>query len=89
MSTTDKMPLAAVGMIAAHLFLERIKIDQMLPRDLARKAYGYPDERTYGEKYAEAAAADAWMIAAAVQNLNPQTVHNRTPRDHIRTLEQV
>ena len=69
-----KMPLSAVGMIAAHLFLERIKVEDVLPRDLQRVCYGktLPGGKkiTYGDLYAHEAAVAAWTIADAVEEVS-------------------
>jgi hypothetical protein len=67
-----KMPLSAVGMIAAHLFLERVKVEQALPRDLDRTCYGCAIKgSTYGDLYAMQAAETAWKIAKAVEDSQP------------------
>ena len=67
-----RMPLSAVGMIAAHLFLERVKTENALPRDLERICYGCAVRgATYGDLYAEQAARAAWRIAAAVEATAP------------------
>ena len=68
----NKMPLSAVGMIAAHLFLERIKTEDLLPRDLERICYGCAIKGgTYMDIYAQQAATAAWKIAAAVEEMAP------------------
>lgn len=65
-----KMPLSAVGMIAAHLYLEKVEASDMLPRDLKRLGYG--TKQTFGELIADEAARDAWMIAAAVETIGQE-----------------
>ena len=72
MNRPAKMPLSAVGMIAAHLFLERVKTENALPRDLDRICYGCAIKgATYGDLYADQAAKAAWRIAAAVEVAAP------------------
>jgi hypothetical protein len=72
MKQAPKMPLSAVGMIAAHLFLERVKTENALPRDLDRICYGCAVRgSTYGDLYADQAAQAAWRIAAAVEAATP------------------
>ena len=66
MTQPAKMPLSAVGMIAAHLYLERMKQDDIIPRDLARMKYG-TDGRTYGDGLRFEIAMEAWKIADAVE----------------------
>ena len=68
--TATRMPLAAVGMIAAHLYLERVKTADMLPRDLDRTLPG-TNGRTYSDHYALTAAVEAWRIAKAVEDAAP------------------
>lgn len=65
-----RMPLAAVGMIAAHVYLELCKQNQMDRRQLG---YTIPGTRcqTFGELYAANAAEDAWRIARAVEESAP------------------
>lgn len=64
-----KIQLSAVMMSATHIYLERIKTADMLPRDLTREIPGSagPFRRTYADMYASEAADTAWKLAQAVE----------------------
>lgn len=69
-----KMPISAVGMIAAHLYLERVRAENMNKRDMEHKVPG--STQTYADYFATDAAREAWRIAEAVELTCPQGVNN-------------
>jgi len=65
----QKMPLSAVGMIAAHFYLQRVAEEGMDRRQLG---YTIPGQgMTYGQDIARQAARLAWTVAQAVEEENP------------------
>jgi len=72
MTQPAKMPISAVGMIAAHLYIQRMKQDDIIPRDLARMKYGACG--TYGDELRFEVAMEAWKIADAVERSAPESV---------------
>ena len=70
MKDQPKIPLSAVMMSATRIYLERVKTEDMLHSDLQRIVPG--SKRTYSELLAGFAAADAWKLAKAVEDSNPE-----------------
>ena len=71
MTGPTKIPPSAVLMTAAHLYLERIKSENLLPRDQSRTRSGGTPGQSYADQYAQDAAADAWRLARAVHDAQP------------------
>jgi hypothetical protein len=71
MTHTQRAPLSAVCMIAAHIFLDLCKQNNMDRRQLSYTIPGH-NKATYRDMYAEAAAQDAWTIARAVEDAAPE-----------------
>lgn len=67
----SKMPLSAVGMIAAHLYLDAKRMSNMDDRQLSYTIPG-TDGTTYGDRMIYVAACDAHRIAKAVEETSPQ-----------------
>jgi hypothetical protein len=62
----SKMPLSAVGMIAAHLYLDAKRVSNMDDRQLSYRIPG-AEGTTYGDRMIYTAACDAHRIARAVE----------------------
>ena len=63
--TAARMPLSAVGMMAAHLFIEAVRSENMDARQLSYTVPG--SKHTYRGKMQMQAAEDAWNLAKAVE----------------------
>ena len=71
MTALTRIPTSAVLMTAAHLYLDRVKNENVLPRDLERTRYGGEPGQTFADHYAQDAARDAWRLARAVADAQP------------------